>query len=158
MNYINLASGLEYLDILHDVKFIRVQSTLCEQKQWSRIIEDLDYDFLINLAQGEKIYVYDTSRNKKVSRALFQGLEFVRYAINRRWFGNTEVKAYVKSNDVTEYFAQEYAMLSERAKKKLDYIKKFLNTDEIYLYSLCCHSAHDGDYEYYRKFIKENMT
>ena len=154
MNYINLTSGLEFLDKIPDAKFIRIQSTLCEQKQWSRIIEDLDYDFLINLAQGKTIMVYDTTAKKKIPRALYQGVEFIRYALERRWFDNVNVEAFVKEQNVTQYFASQYALLTERAKKKLDYVKKFLNTDKVYLYSVYAKSYHDGDYEYYRKLIK----
>lgn len=153
MNYINLTSGLEFLEEIPDARFIRIQSSLCESKAWSKLIEDLDYDFLINLAQGKVVFVYDTSRNKKISRALYQGLEFIRYVLERRWFGNHNIKAIVRGNDATEYFMQEYNKLSDRAKKKLDYVKKFLNTNKIYLKGMCKKSLHDGDYKYYKNLL-----
>lgn len=154
MNYINLTSGLEFLEEIPDARFIRIQSSLCESKCWSKLIEDLDYDFLINLAQGKAVYVYDTSRNHKESRALFQGLEFIWYVLQRRWFNKHNIKAVVRGNDATDYFMQEYNKLSDRAKKKIDYIKKFLNTDVIYLGSKCKKSEHDGDYKYYKNIMQ----
>lgn len=155
MNYINLTSGLEFIDEVPDARFIRIQSSLCERKCWSKLIEDLDYDFLINLAQGKVVFVYDTSPKKKISRALYQGLEFIRYCLNRRWFNKHNVLATVKGKDVTDYFMQEYNKLSDRAKQKLDYAKKFLNTKDIYLKGICKHSEHDGDYKYYKNLLGE---
>lgn len=57
-NYINLTNGVEAIPMLEfwneDYRFIRIQSTICEQKNWDRLIQDLDYDFLMNLALGHK--------------------------------------------------------------------------------------------------------
>lgn len=59
----------------------------------------------------------------------------------------------VKNQDVTPYFRKEYDKLDRRTKAKLDYVKKFLNTDTIILKYECDKSEHDGDYEYYRKLL-----
>lgn len=46
-NYINLTNGVEAIPMLkfwnEDYRFIRIQSTICEQKNWDRLIQDLDY-------------------------------------------------------------------------------------------------------------------
>ena len=86
VNYLNLTNGLEYMSEIKkfgfDFKFVRIQSTYCEQKLFDRLIQDLDYNFLFDIAQGNIIRIYDTSRNKKQSRALYQGVEFIKYSIN----------------------------------------------------------------------------
>lgn len=68
-----------------DYRSIRIQSTICEQKNWDRLIQDLDYDFLMNLALGHKCVVYDFGAKKPIPRAVYQGLEFVKYVLNSRW-------------------------------------------------------------------------
>lgn len=158
VNYLNLTNGLEYMSEIKkfgfDFKFVRIQSTYCEQKLFDRLIQDLDYNFLFDIAQGNIIRIYDTSRNKKQSRALYQGVEFIKYVLNRRWL-NKDNKAYVKGMNVTDYFEVKYNSLSVVTKKKLDYVKKFLNTDKIHIENYCKKSLHDGDWEYYRRLLKE---
>ena len=85
-NYINLTNGVEAIPKLQgDYRFIRIQSTVCEQKLWDRLIQDLDYDFLMNLALGHKCIVYDFGARKPIPRAVYQGLEFIKYVLHRRW-------------------------------------------------------------------------
>ena len=73
-NYINLTNGVEAISTLQgDYRFIRIQSTVCEQKLWDRLIQDLDYDFLMNLALGHKCIVYDFGARKPIPRAVYQG-------------------------------------------------------------------------------------
>lgn len=155
IKYLNLTNGLEYANEIKDYKVVRIQSTICEAKNWDKLIQDLDYNFLLDLAQGNKIEIYDTSSRKKVSRALFQGVEFIKYAINRRWFNNESIKAIVKGQDVTPYFKKEYNKLNKNTKKKLDYIKKFLNTDHISIETNCKNTIYDGKYDYYKNLLKE---
>ncbi len=155
MIYLNLTNGIEALRELKlkEVKFIRIQSTKCEQKDWSFIIEDLDYQFLLDLALGEKVTVVDFSARKERTRAIYQGLPWIIYVLNRRWF-NREITPFVKTHEVTNYFRNEYHNLSKRAKKKLDYIKKFLSTDKIYLCSNYEKTFLDSKYEIYRNILK----
>lgn len=152
IKYLNLTNGLEYLDEIKDYKVVRIQSTLCEAKCWDKLIQDLDYNFLLDLAQGNEVEVYDTSSKKKISRAMYQGIEFIKYTLNLRWF-NRENKSYIKGMNVTNYFTQEYNKLSTTTKKKIDYIKKFLNTDEIHIKTHCKKSLHDGEYNYFKEIL-----
>lgn len=155
VKYLNLTNGLVFYDNRHSYKFVRIQSSLCESKAWDKLIRDLDYNFLLDLAQGKIVYVYDASSKKKMTRALYQGLAFIEYTLNRRWFNRKakEVKAMVKGNNVSEYFEREYKSLSKDTKKKLDYVKKFLNTNKINLLPICSQTKHDGDYKYYKKIL-----
>lgn len=150
--YLNLTNGLEYLKEIKEYKVIRIQSTLCEAKCWDKLINDLDYNFLLDLAQGNTVKIYDTSSKKNMSRALYQGVEFIKYVLNKRWF-NKEEKTFVNGHNVTSYFRQEYCKLSQNTKKKLDYIKKFLITDQIHIKTYCKKSLYDGKYEYFRELL-----
>ena len=156
VKYLNLTNGLEYLDEVKDFKLIRIQSSLCESKCWDRLIRDLDYNFLFDLAQGKIVQVYDTSSKKKETRALYQGLEFIKYVLLRRWFNKENIHSFVKGHNVTEYFERQYNTLKDETKKRLDYIKKFLNTDTIHLESYCKKSLYDGQYDYYKELVKAN--
>jgi hypothetical protein len=155
--YLNLTNGIEWipdLDVsIKDIGCIRIQSTKCEQKDWSYIIEDLDYQFLLDLALGEDVIVLDCSPKKDVSRALYQGVEWIKYVLNRRWFDREE-NCFVNGNKVNNYFTEEYKLLSRRAKNKLDYVKKFIITDKIYLQGMCKSTSMDSNYEGYKQILK----
>lgn len=55
----------------------------------------LDSNFLMNLAVGNTCIVYDYSQNKEMPRALYQGLEYIKFILYKRWF-NFEYKTYCK--------------------------------------------------------------
>lgn len=159
--YMNLTNGIEYLQGLADIalvifpkiSFIRIQSTYAEQKLWSEIIEDLDYDFLLNLAVGNKCIVYDYSAHKENSRALYQAIPWIKYCLDRIWF-KVEHKAFVKGIDTTKYFNEEFRKLSSKAEKKLKYFRKFLLTDEIFLQTVCKKTTIDSKYDIYKQILK----
>lgn len=160
-HYINLTNGIEAIPKLNgEYKFIRIQSTWCEQKLFNRIIQDLDYDFLMNLALGHRCIVYDFGANKPVPRAVYQGLEFVKYTLNRRWLNKeyiTDVGKHrnnEKGFNCNDYFSVCYQKLEERTKKKLDYFLPFINTDELKLECVTASTEHDGDKEYYKEILK----
>lgn len=125
--YVNLTNSIEAISQLNlsDYSFIRIQSTICEQKLWDRLIQDLDYDFLMNVALGNKCVVYDYGANKPIPRAIYQGLEFIKYVLHKRWL-NQEYQTNVnKSNnkdirrDCNSYFESCYKNLNDRTKKKV---------------------------------------
>lgn len=106
IDFINLSSGVAWLatdDGPKDWSFVRIQSTACEQKRWGFIIEDLSYEFLIHAAMGNVCRIWDTSARKKVSRAIYQGLPWVKYAVERVWFSRRS-PALVRGFDASEYF------------------------------------------------------
>jgi hypothetical protein len=155
--YVNLTGGIECIERLglKDYRFIRIQSTACEQKRWDFILQDLDYDFLMSLALGERVVVFDTSK-RGMSRAVWQGLKWVEYALNRRWF-DKEVEVIVRGHNASGYFRQVYGSLDNRTFRKLDYFKKFLNTDQLSLNFTCIKTGRDGDYECFRKILLDRV-
>lgn len=157
MLYFNLTNGIEFIPNLssyNNLKFIRIQSTSCEQKRWDFILQELDYSFLLDLALGNNVTVVDYGANKEVSRACYQGLEWVKFALNKCWFGK-ETKAFVRGTDATNYFKECYAKLDRRTLKKLNYFKKFLTTGGLHLDYQSASTDKDGDYEYYRAILED---
>jgi hypothetical protein len=153
--YINLTNGIEMIDKLElrDYRFMRIQSTACEQKRWDFILQDLDYDFLMNLALGNPVVVYDLSSKKYMPRSIYQGIPWIKYALNRVWF-KKETEVYVKSNNVTDYFKNIYNGLDKKTLVKLKYFRKFLFTSKLNLYAYSTKTDNDGNFEYFRKVLK----
>lgn len=129
-HYYNLTNGLYYNEINEPYSFIRIQSTACEQKRWDFIIQDLDNDFLLNLAVANTCIIYDLSEKSNETRALWQGIEWIKFVLYRRWF-DKQYKPIVKGMNVSDYFSHCYAKIQKRTKSKVDYFKKFLLCKEI---------------------------
>lgn len=153
--YVNLTNGIEALPVLNgEVHFIRIQSTYCEQKRWSQLILELDYDFLMNIALGHECVIYDFGARKPVPRALYQGVEFIKYALHMRWLRQLYQPQISRSgckengHKCEKYFNQCYQDLSDRAKKKLDYFMPFV-VGEINIVTKSDSTIHDGDKNYY---------
>ena len=158
-NYINLTNGIEAIPSigLDNCRFIRIQSTLCEQHLWDRIIQDLDYDFLMNLALGNKCIVYDFGAKKPKSRAMYQGLEFIKYVLSRRWLNKEYITNVSKKNNskqcCNKYFDECYKKLESRSKKKIDYFIPYINCDLINLFCVSDSTTHDGDKTFYNNLL-----
>ena len=157
--FINLTAGLEHFKQFKELnpQYIRIQSTWCEQKLWEKIILDLDNNFLMKLAIGEKCCVLDfTSRHRKngASRAIWQGLSWIRYCLERAWF-KTEIEL---PHGMHLYFRDQYNELTRPTKKKLKYYRKFLLTKSIDLCYICRPTVHDGDCEYYKNLLRSHYV
>lgn len=156
--FLNLSNGVVYPGPFDGL--VRIQSTWCEQKLWSRIIEDLDYTFLIPLALGRRCVVVDVSARKAEPRAIYQGLPWIKFALETHdWFHNNPgdanrafliahpEAAYVKGMNVGPYFMEQYLQLSDAAKVKLKYQQQFASYGvPIRLNGLSINSSIDGDY------------
>lgn len=159
INYINLTNGIEILPMLpKGYRFIRIQSTICEQKLWDRLIQELDYDFLINIALGNECVIYDYGARKPIPRAVYQGIEFLKYVLHKCWLNeeyltncNRNNKAHIRK-DCNSYFESCYKNLENRTKKKLNYFKPYV-VGEINIITVTDVTMHDGDKEFYRKIL-----
>ena len=139
---------------------VRIQSTHLEQKLWSQVIEDLDYTFLVPLVAGCECIVLDASHRKDgVSRAIYQGLPWIKYAVEVRCKGLNPQDVRVKGNNVTAYFQQQVSQLSSRAKAKLSYAKKFTvsiyDREPVRLSGKSIFTAYDGNYALYKEIYHE---
>lgn len=156
--FINLTAGLEHIPTYKglDFQFIRIQSTHCEQKHWEKILQDLDNNFLMKLAIGRKCCVMDfTSRKSKnnKSRAIWQGLAWIRYCLHRIWF-NREIALQF---GMDRYFREQYRTLSDCTKRKLKYYRKFLRNDKLRLGTICEPTDNDGKCEFYQEIVRKYL-
>lgn len=151
--YANLTNGISEIPDGLPLRCVRIQSSHCEGKKWDLILRDLDYTFLMDLASGEEVVVVDAShRGSGMSRAVFQGIPWIRFALERRWF-NRPNTPFVKGMNVFPYFDEAYYKISRKTKNKLDYVKKFLTTDEIKLSGRSVYTSHDGQYDWYKSVL-----
>ena len=151
--FLNCTTGLEFLDAISkdcELHFTRIQSTSGEQGRWNYILNNVDNDFLMHLAIGSKCVFFDcTSRygGRRDSRAIWQCIEWIKYAIHRCWF-DEEIKCPYGQH---KHFQHIYNHnLKKATKRRLRYFKRFVLTDKIYLKTVCCRTTHDSDFEYFR--------
>ncbi len=149
-HYLNLTNGMEYINEVKNWSFIRIQSSHCESHSYDRMFQQLDSDFLMNLAIGNVCIVYDKSNKTRIPKALSRGVEIIRYVLNKIWFDRR-----VPTKDV-KYHNKVLRSLQEPTKTKLKYFRKFLLTEEIHLLIKYDRTTHDGDYPYYKRFIEGN--
>ena len=156
--FINLTNGIEALNTYNfeEVAFIRIQSCLCESKQWEKILWDVDYHFLMCLALGYQCYLYDYSHHKRMPRAFYQGIPWIQYTLNRIWF-NREIDILVKGYNCKKYFTKCYTTLSKPVKQRLKYFRKFLNTNKLNINLIYGQTDHDGQYDYFRNLLFEEF-
>lgn len=158
IHYLNLTNGLEWLlylaYLIDSFRVIRIQSSWCEQKHFIKLINDIDHDLLFNLAIGNYCIIYDFSAKKQMSKALSQGVSFLRYCIERNWFNRDEIKF---SKGMEVHFRQVYNGFNRSDKKKLRYYRRFLMCEDINLACVCANTDHDNDWKFYQKIIKEKM-
>lgn len=159
VNYINLTNGIESLPVLpNGFRFIRIQSTICEQKLWDRLIQDLDYDFLLNIAIGNECVIYDYGARKPIPRAIYQGVEFIKYVLYKRWLNEEYLTRCNRNNgehirkDCNSYFESCYRSLDDRTKKKLDYFKSYVS-GVIDIKTVTDATIHDVDKKFYRNIL-----
>lgn len=161
-NYINLTNGIEAISQfnLTHYSFIRIQSTACEQHLWDRLLQDLDYDFLMNAALGNECIIYDYGTRKPVPRAVYQGIEFIKFVLNKIWYGATDEAFISRSRNsnhkvnVTDYFNKAYYSLSEQTRTKLKYFQPFLG-GKLNIHCITSATTHDNDKEFYAQILQE---
>ncbi|RKY39859.1 MAG: hypothetical protein DRP85_09495 [Candidatus Makaraimicrobium thalassicum] len=127
--YVNLTQGLAWLPA-PDVHVCRIQSTHLEQHRWDDVLASVPDEMLLFLALGRRVVIVDGSTSGRGSRVIWQGIPFIRYALERRWFGH-EVSARVRGQNVLRYFRQAYAGLSARTKRRLAYYRQYAITDAV---------------------------
>ena len=155
--YVNLTAGIEHLayaDMEHGV--VRIQSSQLESQSLWKVINGLDYQFLID-ACLHGVVLRDVSAHKDMSRALFQGIPWIKFAMQmrvaERFGGRTDtITAKVKQHNVTDYFKKFYknsksTLIKRDAKAKLDYVIDLLGPyacNNIRIDADCVKSELDG--------------
>lgn len=160
--FVNLTSGFEWLGhgLVPD-GYVRIQSTWLEQKRFWPVIHDLDYAFLLAIAMGHDVMVYDTSAHKQESRAIYQGLPWIDYVLNRVWLDNADRVPWVRGHNVQDYFDTMFWIndpARDMAMRKLKYIARITGPTRVSIKGMCARSDHDGQYEWYSNKLKENES
>jgi hypothetical protein len=127
------------------------------------LIEDLDYNFLLPLVVGEKTVVYDATHRNSVGaspRAIFQGLPWIRYVLNTRVRNLSDSQESVRGHDCTTYFATQNRNLSQAARSKLSYVRKFGEgqRDPVQLEGFSLFTDRDGHYDYFVKLYQDHLN
>ncbi|CAG9465532.1 unnamed protein product [Pedinophyceae sp. YPF-701] len=156
---LNLTNGLEAAPILSELglpySFTRLQSTACEQQLFNQILLDVGPDLMMRLALGETVCVWDFgSRNRKrgIPRALWYGLEWTRWCLEREWLGR-KGDGILRGYNVTREFVDHANSLEKGVKRRVRYFKQFCPADmeRVSLVGAYRATEHDDDKEFYRR-------
>jgi hypothetical protein len=111
---------------------------------------------LLRLAMGEECRIYDYGANKPISRACWQGLEWVRYVLCRRWLGK-RIQPRGRSSLMSGYFEEQYKLaLSDRALRRLDYFANMAKPSRYpFITVVCAQTDKDGDSGYFMNCLQE---
>ena len=138
-HFINLTNGLEALPVVGDadVNFVRIQSSKCEANDFYGLLADLDHNLLFRLATGHECVILDygsrgsswkgEADGTKIPRAIWWGLEWIRYALQRKWRVDAAGAAppTLRGYNVERLFDEKLARLPKAVSKKLRYYRKF---------------------------------
>lgn len=125
MHYANLSRGVLCPCLPPGHGYVRIQSTACEQKRWGQVALSLGPDVLVRLRRGVNVVIHDVSEKPRVTRAMWQGVPWIRYALRRAW-GLPGGKVVSRSGmDVTSYADECWKNLPHTVRKELAYFKKF---------------------------------
>lgn len=162
-HFVNLTNGLEAFPKIGKIgltpAFVRITSTSLEQQQFQRLLDGLDANVLMHLALGHCCLMYDYgSRNKKrgASRAIWYGIEFIRFALRMIWTGTT-IPAYLRGCNVGPEFEIHVRSMDKSTRKRIRYYKQFIPPHLLQegfvpqLYGMYASTQHDGDDLYYRR-------
>lgn len=170
VNFLNLTNGLEFIDMVDNPQFMRIRSTTLERKDFIFLLMDLDHNFLMNVALGNWCRVYDCGTNRPLSKTIYLGVPFIKYALERRWLGKAQTpyrfsrNGKLKFNMEKEFdelyeviFVRNQDQTKKKLKKKLDYYKKFINTKHLYIQGVSISTDMDGKNDYWvKKVLKFN--
>lgn len=160
LHYINLTNGIlaipEY--DLTEYRFIRIQSTWCEQGRWEDILMTLSDDFLMNLVLGNNCIVYDYGARKRTPRAVWQGLAWISLVLHTVWFNTPQEFFYQKVRrggiPLLHYFYHQYHDLSDKCLNKIKYYRKF-TTGEFHLHAIVDSTLLDNETELFKDILRK---
>lgn len=112
---------------------------------------------MMNAALDNEIIVYDFGANKPIPKAVYIGLEFIKYVLHKRWLNQENHTRVDRTNndpirkDCNLYFESCYKNLDKRTKAKLDYFKLYV-VGEIHIRAITASTEHDNDKDSIRLF------
>lgn len=120
IEFVNLSRGL--ICGPSDGRVMRLQSTWCEQKEWDRILMTTSPELYFRLAQGYDIIVHDLSEKQRETRAMWQGLSWIRFATSVSWYEVAPVEFARNGMNITSYWAEQWQKLDRSTQK---YVRRY---------------------------------
>ena len=139
----NLSKGLLCPCSTPKYSALRIQSTACEQKRWPVILHEAGAELLFTLAQGNIAIVHDRSARSRETRACWQGLSWMRYALFRAWNDQALVVPSEKSprgHPLNPYWEAQYALLPRSTRHLLRHFKRYYGLPGQTIYLRSCWS------------------
>jgi hypothetical protein len=177
-SFINLTNGLEIVNeelpiSMNEFQFVRLQSTHLEGNWYDLFLQELDHNLLMYLAMGYRCYIYDYGSRRKDSqmgqaRALWQGVLWVRFVLNRVWlkkmtdeeplfYLDGETKR-ARSTDLLPDFKNRIVTCFSENKplrRRIKYFEKYVNPENIpngiRLYGVYKYTTNDGNGPFFIK-------
>ena len=160
-HYVNLSCGAEALEALaaqgvggDALRFVRVQSSHCENRDYGGVLASLDADLLLHLALGCRCRVYDFGSRRKrwpgegldlcVPSAIWWGLEVARYALSKLWGLASPPPPLLHGHDSTREVDHAIARLPAPLSRRLKYYRRWVATPVLRLEGCFAPSALDG--------------
>lgn len=161
--WINLTNGIEILPYLLSripYKFCRFRSCSFEQKNWNDAIADMPDDMLMNFVLGVPQYIVDLGANRPCPRSLRQGLAIALRRISISWGLDVDEHMWIFSRSgapmrVSDDFARQAMRIDGKQKSRLDYFRRYLDTDKLRVNMMCAPTCHDGNYEMYSDIVRQ---
>ncbi|KXZ46605.1 hypothetical protein GPECTOR_42g816 [Gonium pectorale] len=140
--------------------FVRIQSTACEQQNLEALMCELDAHLLVSLALGHCCLVYDLgSRGRDgTPRALWYGLEFVRYTLTKLWL-RKPCPAVLRGKNVARTFEAHIRGFKQSTTRRLQYYAKYIppGLERLRLHGVFRPTLHDYDTAFYVALLHQRQ-
>ena len=108
-----------------DVRYVRIQSTACEQKRWGPLLDTLGAGLLMPLARGSTCVVHDCSERERVPRSIWQGVEWIRWVCEAVWNRRHTDSIVRGGHNAKGYWAAELLKLPDTTVNMLRYYRRW---------------------------------
>lgn len=173
--YANESNGIQALPLLADMgvlaRFCYIRSTHFERKCVGTAVKDLPEDLLLSCAMGDDILVIDYGTRKDRSRAIYQGIPFVKYCLDRAWLDIVPERVFIyprtnamdRKQNATMCFDKWYLELGGKVLTKInryrDIAKEHLAGQDsgVMLRGVSAATTHDGEKNYHARLKREYL-
>lgn len=111
------------------VYMVRIPSTWCEQKRWNDILVTLPPDVWMSLAVGAPCVMHDRSEKPRPTRATWQGLSWIRFAVNTAWDLPVADEYSRSGMKVNRYWTEVFVGLPKSTRTMLKYWLNYYKGD-----------------------------
>ena len=166
--YINITNGIEFLPTLekYDIepKFCSIQSTHLEQKELDPILIGLGSELLMDLAQGKNVLIIDYGTRKEISRAVYQGIPFIKFCLEKIWYGYTPEELFIipRKEDarplpIKDTYEKWFHLLNRKTKRHLSRFSDLAISQDmkVHITGISASTEQDGHRDFYVKTYRE---